>query len=133
MRGVMNETTLRNSWEFEYTAKRVAEAATSKRDIHTKKRTWWEEKKAEALAKIKESGVEITESLAASYSNTKAGFGPEVTINDGLSKQLTEAHQKILEHDRLVREYDGWRQVLDANPESRLKLRHQDWLFFFGE
>lgn len=122
----------RHTWEFEYTAKKLAEAAIVKRDAHKAKLQWWEGKKQETLAKVRESGIEVTESLAVGYSNKSASFGPQVSINDALAQQLTEAHTKIIEHERMTREYDGWRQVLEANAESRLKLHHDDWLYFFG-
>jgi hypothetical protein len=44
-----------------------------------------------------------------------------------------ECQGKILEHDNLVRTYDGWVQVLQGNPEARVTLHHDDWLFFFGK
>lgn len=89
--------------------------------------------KAEVMATVRESGIEIRDSVAASYSNTKGNFGPQIEISEGLQRDLCECQQKIMEHNRLVSEYDGWRQVLEANPESRLKLSHEDWLYFFGE
>lgn len=32
-----------------------------------------------------------------------------------------------------MNDYHGWQQVLSANPEARLSLNHDDWLFFFGQ
>jgi len=123
----------RNEWTFEYTASKLAEAAIVKRDAHAKKLTWWEEKKQATMKKIGESGISVQDSVAASYSNTKGAFGPEITIDATLQRDLTECQSKIMEHHKLIQSYDGWQQVLSANGEARLALEHDDYLFFFGE
>lgn len=122
----------RDEWEFEYTASKLAEAAKAKQAIHVGKQNWWEGKKAEVMAKVKEFGIEVRDSVAASYSNTKGNFGPQIEIDEGMQRDLTECQQKIREHERLVRDYDAWMQVLSANPDSRMKLDHEDYMFFFG-
>lgn len=126
-------TSKRYDWEFEYTAAKLAEASEQKRLSHETRKAWWETKKAEVMKKVGESGIEVKDSLASAYSNTKGGYGPQIVIDDGLQRDLCEAQAKILEHDTLVREYSGWVQVLRANPEARLKLTCNDYLFFFGE
>jgi hypothetical protein len=122
----------RHEWEFEYTAAKLADAAEQKRDSHSVKMKWWEAKKAEVIAEVKDTGIEVSESVAASYSNTKASFGPQVMVRADLQQKLTECFSKIKEHDQLTRDYEGWRQVMAANPESRVKLHHDDWLYFFS-
>lgn len=121
----------RNEWEFEYTASVLAKAANEKAVYRQARADWWEAKKAEVMAEIKESGIEINESLAQQYMSN-AGRGPQIGIKPELQQKLSECHSKIQSHLAAVREYDGWHQVLNANPESRLKLKHGDWLFFFG-
>lgn len=123
----------RNEWSFDYTATKLAGAAAAKRDTHSRKLKWWEEKKTETTKRVSETGIEVHDSVAASYSNTKAGYGPEIVIDARLQRDLTECQQKIKEHHAKVLEYDGWVQVLNANPEARLSLEHDDFLFFFGE
>lgn len=123
----------RDEWKFTYTASKLAEAAAAKHEKHSKKLLWWEEKKKEVMAKVAESGIEVQDSVAASYSNTKGGFGPQIKIDAGLQRDLTECQEKIMEHHRRANEYVGWVQVLKANPEARLDLHHDDYLFFFGE
>ena len=123
----------RHEWTFEYTASRLAEAANKKRDAHSKKLAWWEQKKAETMKKVAETGIDVQDSVAASYSNTKGSFGPQIVIDAGLQRDLSECQSKIMEHHQLVKEYDGWSQVLSANPEARLQLSHDDYVFFFGE
>src|SRR6185503_7290211 len=123
----------RNEWEFEFTASALASAAKAKKETHQRKMDWWEAKKKETIQKVRDSGIEVKDSVAASYSNTKGNFGPQITIEAGLQRDLSECQDKIMEHNDLVRQYDGWAQVLDANNESRVKLQHDDWLFFFGQ
>jgi putative NADPH-quinone reductase len=122
----------RDDWVFDYTAAKLAEAAVAKKATHEKKKEWWESKKSEVMTKVRESGIEVRDSVASSYSNTKGNFGPQIEVDAGMQRDLTECQQKILEHDRLVRDYDGWVQALTANPEARLSLDHDDYLFFFG-
>ncbi len=122
----------KHEWEFEFTASKLKEGAVTKKEIHTKKLAWWEQKKKETMDKVRASGIEIRDSVAATYSNTKGGFGPQIEVDGGMQRDLTECQSKIMEHSNLVQQYDGWIQVLEANNEARLKLHHDDWLFFFG-
>lgn len=123
----------RHEWKFEYTASKLADAASHKRDVHAKKLLWWEDKKKEVMKQVAETGIEVQDSVAASYSNTKGGYGPQIKIDAGLQRDLTECQAKIMEHHELTVEYSGWIQVLSGNPEARLSLEHDDYLFFFGE
>lgn len=122
----------RSSWLFEYPATRLIVAATNKKASHEKRKEWWEKKKIEVMTKVRESGIEIHDSVAASYSNTKGGYGPRIEIDAGLQRDLNECQTKILEHHDLIKEYDGWLLILNAHPEAQLELDHDDFLFFFG-
>lgn len=124
---------LRDKWEFEYTASALADAAEAQRDFRKGRVEWWKAKQAEVMTKIKESGISVHESPGASYSNSTAGFGPQVMIDATLQQDLGECASKIKEHTTYAKAYDGWVQTLRANPESRLKLHHDDWLTFFGK
>jgi hypothetical protein len=132
---------LRSEWEFEYTASNLAEAAAAQRDYRASRVRAWEEKKAEVMSKIKESGISVTEAIADQlYANsnkfsnaTIAGRGAQITIDTTLQADLSECVGKIREHSALRAQYAAWVQVLEANPESRLKLHHDDWIFFFGK
>lgn len=123
----------RHEWTFTYTASRLMQEATKKRDAHAKRLEWWSNKKAETMKRVAEVGIEVQDSVAACYSNTKGHFGPQIKIDAGLQRDLTECQEKILEHNELVSEYEGWIQVFDANPEARLELDHNDFLFYFGK
>jgi len=40
---------------------------------------------------------------------------------------------ELIYHTGLVNDYNGWHQVLTANPKVRLSLDHENWLLFFGQ
>lgn len=126
----------RDEWTFPYTAIKLAEGATAQRDFRLSRVEWWSTAKESVMAEIREKGVTVSESIAANlanYSNSTQAIGPQVTINADLQRKLAECHSKIEAHRRAAAEYDGWVQVLTANPESRLDLTQGDWLYFFGK
>ncbi len=126
----------RSDWEFEYTASALAKAAEAQREHRASRVKAWEEKKSEVMAKIKESGLTVDESVAeqfANYTTNTAGRGAQIMVDTGLQRDLSECVTKIRQHRAAATEYDAWAQVLNANPESRLKLKHNDWMFFFGK
>jgi hypothetical protein len=126
----------RDEWEFEYTAGKLAEGAKAQREYRQSRVLVWEGKKDEVMAKVRDSGISVTESVAdkmASYSNTVGNYAPTISVDPALQKQLQECHSKIQTHRTAVVEYDGWVQIFEANPESRLKLTQADWLYFFGK
>jgi histidinol-phosphate/aromatic aminotransferase/cobyric acid decarboxylase-like protein len=126
---------VRDEWKFTYTASKLAEGARAQKAFRESRVAWWTEQKAKVMAEIRESGLNVSESVAASISNyaTSAMNGPQVTINADLQRKLGECHTKIGTHTNAVAEYDGWIQVLDANAEQRLELTQADWLYFFGK
>lgn len=131
-----NGTMNRDDWEFEYTASNLTKAAEGQRDHRKSRVEVWEGKKAEVMAKVKESGLTIHEGVAAgmtAYTNSVAGQGATVMVDATLQRDLNECVAKIREHRTAATEFDSWAQVLNANPESRLKLKHDDWMYFFGK
>lgn len=127
----------RADWEFEYTASTLAGAAQAQRDYRNERVRVWEGEKAKVMAKIKDTGLTVHEGVAAgmsSYttSNSVAG-GAQVLVDSTLQRDLNECVSKIRTHREAATAYDAWLQVLDANRESRLKLKHNDWMFFFGK
>jgi len=126
----------RDEWEFEYTASKLAEGAQAQREFRLSRVTAWTEAKEKVIQDIKDTGLEISESVAAqmqTYSNSTSAAAPQISINANFQRKLAECHQKIQAHTQAAAEYDGWVQVLSANPESRLKLTQSDWLYFFGK
>lgn len=126
---------LRNNWKFEYAASRLAEAAAGKKAFHQERLDWWKTKRDEVMKTIRAEGIEIDEKIVLTYSNPKArdwDRGAEVMIRNDLQKDLQECLKKLQYHTERVDDYDGWQQVLAANPESRQEIDQEDWLFFFG-
>ncbi len=124
----------RDGWVFEYTASKLAEGAQRQKQFRLDRVEKWKEGKAKVMSEIRESGVEIAESMAAEFSNyTTKMVAPQVSIKADLQSKLAECHKKIQEHQQAADEYEGWIQVLTANPEARLKLTQADWLYFFGK
>lgn len=121
----------RIAWEFAYTGKALAEAATAKRDHHQERVEVWRQEQTQLMIEVRESGLEINEDLAMRVGSSMSR-PPHVSVKDHLQTKLRECHAKIQDHLELVHEYDGWVQVLGANPEATLKLKYDDWLFYFG-
>ena len=126
----------RSEWNFEYTAAKLAEAASIKKAHHEERLAWWEAKQKEVIEDVKAKGLEVTESLAMEYATSSAFTGAirgaQLTVKNDYQEKLNECHQKIRTHGSKVKEYDGWIQMLEANDEQRVKLDIDDWLFFFG-
>ena len=55
-----------------------------------------------------------------------------ITVRDDLRQHLEECLDKLRAHTERLAQYEGWRELLLANPEQRVALDIEDWLFFFG-
>lgn len=132
---------LRDDWEFEYTTEQLADAAEAQRAFRAARVMAWEEKKAEVIQRIKESGIDVSDSIANAMGNMPAGKyvgtqsyrGAHITINVEMQEDLNECVEKIREHTNLRNQYAAWVQILQGNPGKTLKLHHDDWMFFFGK
>ena len=125
----------RNEWKFDYTAARLAEAAHAKIAHHEERLAFWRGKREETLATIRSEGLEIDEKIVLGYQSPKArdwDRANRISIRDDLRQHLDEVLDKLKFHTDQLRQYEGWRQLLLANPEARLGLDIDDWLFFFG-
>lgn len=126
---------LRKDWKFEYTASKLAEAASAKIAFHTERLEWWKSKKAEVMSKIRSEGLEVDEKISLGYRSPKSRDwerGAQVMVRNDLQHDLEECLEKLSHHTEQLQQYDGWQQVLSANPDARLGLDIEDWLFFFG-
>lgn len=126
----------RDEWEFEYTAAKLADAAEAQRDFRNGRVAAWEAKKEEVMKKVKETGLTVHEGPAAGFSNytsNSVGGGAHVMVDATLQSDLSECVTKISTHRAAAADYDGWVRVLRANPEKRVVLHHDDWLYFFGK
>lgn len=127
---------LRNEWKFTYTAARLAEGAQTKLTFHSDRISWWKKHKEELIAEIRKDGLEVSEGAATAYSNPKARDyerGAKVMVRNDLKDKLDECMEKLTYHVGKHRDYDGWVQVLAANPEDRLDVDLDDWLFYFSK
>lgn len=125
----------RNEWKFDYTAARLAEAAQAKIAHHQARLAFWQGKREETLATIRSEGLEIDEKIVLGYQSPKArdwDRGNRVTVRDDLRHQLDEVLDKLKAHTEKLTQYAGWQELLRANPEARLGVDLDDWLFFFG-
>ncbi|KNZ33731.1 MAG: hypothetical protein AD742_04720 [Methylibium sp. NZG] len=126
---------LRKDWGFDYTAHKLAEAASTKIAFHQERLDWWKAKRATVMSTIRSEGLEIDEKIALEYRHPKSrdwDRGAQVMVRNDLQKDLDECLEKLSHHTTQLQQYDGWQQVLAANPEARLKLDIEDWLFFFA-
>ncbi len=126
---------LKDEWKFDYTAAKVAEAARAKIGYHESRLAFWKGKREEVIATIRAEGIEVDEKIVLAQRHPKARDweqGGEVMIRNDLRKDLAECFGKLAYHTELRDSFDGWRQVLEANPENRLSLQIDDWLYFFG-
>ena len=126
---------LRKDWGFDYTANKLAEAAATKMVFHQERLDWWKTKRQEVMGTIRSEGLEIDEKLVMEFRSPKArdwDRSAQVLIRNDLQTDLSECLDKLSHHTQQVQQYDGWQQVLAANPEARVKLDIEDWLFFFA-
>lgn len=124
----------RNDWKFQLPAKDLLDAADGKAKVHQAKKEWWEKKKAETIAKVKESGIEVHDSIASYVSNTKGDYGAQIVIDPTLQRDLNECHGKIQIHDATAKSYVAWVKILGlAKPTDTYELDQQDYEYFFGE
>lgn len=128
----------RDEWEFSYTAASLAAGARGQREFRLSRVKWWTEAKDKLMTEIRESGLEVNESVAAQagYASNSIGtrsLQPTIGVRGDLQAKLQECHAKIQQHQQAAAEYDGWVQVLEANDATTHSLTQSDWLYFFGK
>jgi hypothetical protein len=114
-------TMKRDAWEFEHAAAKLAEAAEGKKLHHLGRLDWWEGKKAEVMASIREKGISVHESVAVAsraYSSALPGASARIMVDATLQRDLDECTNKVGDHRRKVELYDGWAQVLLGGSSS---------------
>lgn len=124
----------RKDWVFTYSCADLLKAATEKRDYHQKRVEWWDSKKKEVIEKVKAEGLEIDESLAEGFKSASNYVrGPQVMVRTDLQADLNESVERLKANRELVKQYNGWIEVLTANPNVSQDLDLDDWLFFFSK
>lgn len=126
---------LKNTWTFEYTAAALVQAVDARLSYHDERLVFWRQRREATVAEIRADGIEVDEKIVLAYDTPKARDwrrGGEVMIRNDLRKALGECYEKLAWHTKRRDVFDGWRQVLAANPDKALALDMEDWLFFFG-
>lgn len=132
---------LRDEWRFTHTAEELLTAATAQRDFRAGRVKVWEDKKQEVITRIRESGINVNDSIAAEmsanpgkYLSTHGRRGPQITIDATMQADLDECFSKIQHHRELLDQYAAWVQVFDSRDATEtFELQHDDWMFFFGK
>ena len=127
---------LRDHWQFDYSAAQLTEATQAQIAHHQERIQFWRITKDQVIATIRAEGIEVDEKLVLAYASPKSRDwedGGEIMIRNDLRKRLAECFKKLAYHTGWRDTYFGWKQLLDANPESRMPLEIDDWLFFFGK
>ncbi len=126
----------RTEWLFEYVGSKLAEAARARLIHHRDRLTWWQSRKEEILTKIRSEGLEVDENVALTLPHPKARDwerGANVMIRNDLQQDLDQCLRKLAFHSGQSNQYEGWVEVLAANPGQTMRLDYEDWQFFFGK
>ena len=123
---------LRFKWSIQKSAKDLVEAARNKQLHHWERMKWWEDMLAKAKADAKEHGIEVIESDAMQYSNTKASFGPRIGIGEKYQMRLNEAFSKVKEHNDLWATYRSWVTMMEGSGDRTYDLDVNDYHFFYS-
>ena len=78
----------REEWVFEYSSNQVLQGANQQKEFRLSKVQWWKAAKEKVMAEIRESGIEINESLAALTYSTTSAMSPKIKVNETLQKQI---------------------------------------------
>lgn len=133
--------TNRGEWEFMYSGAKIAAAARTQLQFRLGRVKVWEKKKADVIKQIQKGGLKLSESVAAQLSGAtkynatvaRGRAAAEFKIDSTMQADLDECLTKIETHKELVASYTAWIQILDAHNGQMLKLKHGDWMFFFGK
>lgn len=123
---------LRNKWEFSYPVGVLQEAVAARIKYRETRIKVWTKKRGEVLAKIRKSGIKVTEELANQLYNSTQFNHPRVQLDPEMSAALAECHAKIKAHGEKLAGYERWSEILADDPDRVLGLDYDDYLFFFG-
>lgn len=125
----------RFDWDFQCVASKLAEGAKVQRAYRLSRMEWWKEARNRVIEEIKESRVEIIESLGmqAESCTSRNRQITQVTVSSDLQSKLSECHSKIQAHQEAADEYDAWALVLADHPNMVLSLENGDRAYFFGK
>src|ERR1035437_2749524 len=102
----------RDNWKFVYNIDDIKKAALVKQSWHNERFKFWEAKNKDVMDVIRSEGLEISESVAAGYSNS--GRNAQVLVRVDLQTDLNECQSKMTEHRHKYTDYQAWVSVFDA-------------------
>jgi len=125
---------MRGKWKFNKSTDDLKVAAAKKALFRKGREDFWKSKFDEVMAEIKNSGIEVNESINSGYSTSNTGYRkPEIQVKPELEEKIGECHNKIKEHSNAFAAYNAWAQVFEGNPGVVMELNFNDWLYFFSE
>ena len=121
-------TTVRDTWDFNYSTAQVHEAAVEQASYHADRYRWWEKESKAAEKSLKDKGFEYREEQF-----TRGG--DMVIVGDPqLVKRVTDCKRKMEEHRESQGLYEVWSRALAGKakkePDSELVLKVDDVIFF---
>jgi hypothetical protein len=126
---------LRDEWKFDYAASDVARGAQARVAYHAERLAFWKARREEVMQRIRSDGIEIDEKQVLAHRNPKSRDwerGAQVMVRNDLQRDLDECLEKLQWHTGHLDQYQGWYEVLNANPDVRVSLDSDDWLYFFA-
>jgi len=135
-------TTLRGTWSFRLPLTEVLTAAERQKKAREDRIAWWTNMGESVMQEIKDSGIEIKESISfAKMSYNARGHNPQVQIRTDLQDKIIECHDRIKFHKEDLDRYNSWIAFLKvghflndkAGNTPFMDLTYDDYNFFFKE
>ena len=130
----------RSEWEFSFLISKVLEGAKGQLEFRRGRVAHWKQRQEDVMSTVREKGlsVHVPEAMkissAMSNYSTRSRGGAQIQVDHNLQSDLDEAFSKVQHHEEKVQEYAAWVEFLSAGKQDdHLKLKHEDWQFFFGK
>lgn len=122
----------RNKIVFQYYIGDVLDAVKNKIKFHKGRANFYSLKFDQYKKDLQDHGVVIQDHIGASVSNTPTyGGGPDISFDTEIYRKLTQAVERLTHHKNLIKDYNRWKIVLDAqNKGSAVELDLDDIEFF---
>lgn len=114
----------RNEHLFQFTGKQIGDAAKAEHDYHSGRLEWWKKDQEVAIAKAKESGVEVRE-----YDGT-GGKRVDMVLDPTLQSRLSECANKINSHRTAADKFQIESACYGTQPERSYELHPDDVIYF---
>ncbi len=122
------ETTVRDSWDFNYKTAEVLRGAEKQATHHASRYAWWEKESKAAEKSLKDKGFEYREE------HFSRGADMVIVGDPQLVKRVTDCKRMMEEHRQNRELFEVWARALggkaEREPGSELVLKLDDVLFF---